>query len=660
MKEIKLMKLTLKNFKGIKDFAIDVNGNDARIYGENGAGKTSIYDAFLWLLFNKNSKNITKFTVKTLTEEGEEINNLEHEVEARFLVDGVELTLKKVHFEDWAKAKNSPEKTFKGNKNKYFIDEVPTPEGQYKKMVDGLINEEVFKLLTSPTYFNEQLKWEKRRSTLLEITGDLSDQDVIAANDKLKELTGVLKGRKIEDHKLVIAAKKKLINDEIKSIPIGIKEIYNLLPKEEIDVPSIEKEIAIVEKKLDANATQINNIKNGSAITAKQQELHWIEIDLKDIQNELEAESIEKGHQVNAKIQEEQSNIANLTRKKEDAEHQLRTCEIDVTGFDDKLIELREKWAIENERVHEHSVDGHCPTCKQSLPIEEVEEAHEKALAAFNLARAKGLENINAYGKSITEDKTQTLEKIEKLKETATSLQSQIDSKNKVVTRLTTEVEALRAAIKDARQDERYTDKVSGKEKIEENIKTLQENAQSAVSDIEKEVTELRTKRTVLNTQIAQRDTAIASKSRIAELEIRQAELAKQFEEVEKELFLIEEFTRSKVELLDEKINSKFELARFKLLHKQVDGSLKDVCETTFNGVPYNTDLNDGAKIRVGLDIIQTLSEHYGFRVPIFIDNAESITGLINTDSQLISLVASEKDKQLRIEKQIVEEDGAA
>lgn len=79
------------------------------------------------------------------------------------------------------------------------------------------------------------------------------------------------------------------------------------------------------------------------------------------------------------------------------------------------------------------------------------------------------------------------------------------------------------------------------------------------------------------------------------------------------------------------------------------------MCETLYEGVPYGSGLNNAAKINVGLDIINTLSEHYGILAPIFVDNAEAVTKFINVDAQLISLVVSEKDKQLRVELDPIE-----
>lgn len=661
MKEIKLMNLRLRNFKGIKEFALEVNGEDVKVFGDNATGKTTLYDAFLWLLFNKDSQNKTKFSLKTLTPEGHEMNNMEHEVEASFLIDGQPLVLRKVHYENWTQKRNAIEKKFDGNKNKYEIDGVPTPEGEYNKIVKALIDEEVFKILTSPTYFNEHFKggkWEKRRELLLEITGDLTDEEVIDANKTLQELTGVLQGRKIEDHKKVIAAKKKKINDEIKSIPTRISEINNMLPEGDVDVSSIEKEIAKIEQQLDEHATQINNIKNGGAIVDLEALSKRLELELREIQNELEAESKEKGFQVQAKIQEEQSNLLNLQRKKVDAAHEINRCKTGIADTESELVNLRNDWTTVNNRSFEgnHNKDT-CPTCEQSLPAEQVRAAHDKALNDFNLKKSRDLEKINADGKTLSEKKVGLNENMEVLIKGVETLDPQIEAKEKSILKLESELNSLRDEIKNARQNDPYLSKIHEVEDVNQQIGSLKENAQIAVLDIEKEVVTLRAKRTELNQQIAQQNHFESSIKRIEELELQQEELAKDFENVEKELFLVEEFTRIKVEMLDEKINNKFKIARFKLTRKLVNGSLDDVCETTYNGVPYGSGLNNAAKINVGLDIIRTLSNHYGFKVPIFIDNAEAVTNLIDMDTQVISLVVSEKDKQLRIEKQPETED---
>lgn len=662
MKEIKLMNLTLKNFKGIKDLAIDFNGQDLKAYGDNGTGKTTLYDAFLWVLFNKDSNNRADFSIKTL-KGGKEINNLDHSVEAQFWVSDpaaqdeeklTAVTLKKVYKEKYTRKRGAPIAEFTGHETNHYIDGVPVKKKEYDEKVSSIVDEDVFKLLTSPTFFNENIKWQDRRKTLLEVCGDIGEEDVLAFNSALNELPVILQGRTIEDHKKVIASRRAEINKELNMIPVRIDEINNSLSNEEIDVPSIEADVAVIEKQLDEHATQINNIKNGSAIIDKQALARQLEIELKEIQQELESESVEKGHKVNAKLQEEQSNVAILKRKKEDNEHKINIFNSDVKGFDARLSALREDWAKVNGREYEHthSADGVCPTCNQNLPAEQIEEARQKAVAAFNLKKSNELEEINNTGKAISEKKVETLEQIEVLQKSNSLLEPQIVEKEKAIVKLTDELEALRNEVRDARQDEKYQVKLAEQTKAKDEIKALQENAQQAVSDIEKEVAELRSKRSELNAVVAKQAQATASKKRIAELEAQQKELATEFEELEKQLHLTEEYTRSKVELLEERINSKFKYARFKLFAEQVNGGLQEVCETTFEGVPYSSGLNNAARINVGIDIINTLTEHYGIRAPIFVDNSEAVTRLADTDSQLISLVVSEQDKQLRIETQ--------
>jgi len=107
---------------------------------------------------------------------------------------------------------------------------------------------------------------------------------------------------------------------------------------------------------------------------------------------------------------------------------------------------------------------------------------------------------------------------------------------------------------------------------------------------------------------------------------------------LEGETFLMEKFIVAKVNLLEDKINSKFALARFKLFEIQINGGITETCVTLFDGVPYGSGLNTGAEINVGLDIVRTLSQHYGVQAPIWIDHAESVTEILDPGSQTIKL----------------------
>src|SRR5699024_4831771 len=229
MKTIKLLNLKLTNFKGIKSFELNANGEDMKVFGENATAKTTVFDSFVWLLFGKDSQNSTQFEIKTLRD-GKPVHKLNHEVEATLLVDGQELTLKKVYKEKWTKKRGSVTESFSGHTTDYYIDGVPSKKKEYEGKISEIVDEEVFKLLTNPAHLNEQLKWQDRRKTLLEIAGDVTDEEVIASNESLAKLTEIIGKRSIDDHKKVVTAKKKEINQELDRIPIRIDEIHRGLP----------------------------------------------------------------------------------------------------------------------------------------------------------------------------------------------------------------------------------------------------------------------------------------------------------------------------------------------------------------------------------------------------------------------------------------------
>lgn len=650
MKNLKLTNLTLKNFKGIKHFELQADGENARIFGDNATGKTTLFDGFVWLLFGKDSNNRADFAIKTL-DHGKEINNLEHEVSASFLFDGRPMSLRKVYKEKWTRKRGAATAEFTGHETDHYIDEVPVKKKEYLETVDSIVQEEVFKLLTNPLYFNEQMKWQDRRKTLLEVCGDVEFEDVLAFNKDLKDLPAILKGRAIDDHRKVIASRRAAINKELESIPVRISEVQKTLPEQPIDVSGLDGKVAEIETKLDENSTLINNIRNGSVITDKQQKLRQIEMDLQQIKRDVESDSLDEVNRLKAKLQEEQSNVTIMQSKKQQTLGSIDLKQNHADALETERKGLLETYHQVNGQEFSHVSDCECPTCGQSLPEEQVQAAREKALADFNLQKSNKLEAIKEKGVKLKETIESIQNEIEKEKISLADVDSDIEKKSRAIAKLQEALTKAESNIQDVTQDERYKLAIQDRTDIEAAIQKLQANAQDAVADIESQQAELRTRRSALNAQLAQQAQVVTAENRIAELEEQQAELAKEFEDLEHQLYLTESFIRSKVELLEEKINSKFKNARFKLFSTQVNGGLQEVCETTFEGVPYSSGLNNAAKINVGIDIINTLTEHFGIRAPIFVDNAEAVTRIADTESQLISLVVSEPDKQLRIEQ---------
>ena len=103
MADIRIVRMMLTNFKGIRSIEVNFNPEVTNISGDNATGKTSMMDAFLWCLFGKDSQNRADFNIKTLDAEGKAFPKLEHEVVVVLSVDGIETVFRRCYKENWVK-----------------------------------------------------------------------------------------------------------------------------------------------------------------------------------------------------------------------------------------------------------------------------------------------------------------------------------------------------------------------------------------------------------------------------------------------------------------------------------------------------------------------------------------------------------------------------
>lgn len=652
MKQIKLERLTARNFKGFRDFALVADGGNVDAFGDNGTGKTTIFDAFMWGLFGKDSTNRTDFEIKELDEVGNvRQHGLDHEVEVVLSLDGRRKVFRRVFAEKWTKKRGSALSEFTGHTTSYFVDGVPVKQGEYTAAVDTVIKEDVFKLLTNPQFFNEQLKWEQRRRILLEVCGDITDEEVIFSNKALEKLPSILSGRSIEDHRKVIAARRADINKELEKIPVRIDEARRSAPNiSELDEELLLEDIQTVRGRIAAKEDEMSRIQSGGEISVKEKQLREIETDMIGIKNELQQETLGCLSRKREEVDLLHREVDQIRRHIDDAQHHIETNRRRAQGCEEEAKRLREEWSKENDQqMPEHHHDTDCPTCGQALPEEQIQEVHDKVLADFNLRKAKRLEQISAQGKEAMEKVAQLQKDVERFTFVLEENQRALVSKQEVLAAEEEGLTALRANMQDPAADSRYQQLQSEAGNLRQEIEGLRSSTVAAAGAVREQLAGLRKELESLEAEKAKIGQARAIDQRIFELEKQEKSLAAEFEQLEQELFLTEEFVRTKVSMLEKKINSKFKYARFKLFDQQINGGLKEVCVTTFRGVPYDAGLNNAARINVGLDIINTLGQHYGFTAPIFVDNAEAVTKLIDTDAQVIRLVVSEADKQLRV-----------
>ena len=648
---MRLNRLTLNNFKGIKSFTLDTRGEDVNIYGDNAVGKTTIFDAFTWLLFGKDSLNRADFEIKTLGPDGEPEHGLEHTVEAILeLEDGSQLALKKVYQEKWTKKRGSATAEFTGHTTDHFVDGVPVQKKEYEARIADIIDEDTFKLLTNPKYFNEHLHWQKRREILLEICGDVSDEEVIQSNKNLSELPGILGGRTLDDHRKVVQARRTEINKELQKIPVRIDEVERGLPDTAgLSKPQLETEAAGLKEAIRSKEQQISRIEEGGEVAEKTKRLREIEAELFKIQNNYQAGQGKKIQEAQKRLYDAKSKRSEITLTIENAEKIIEYNARTISDLKDDIEGKRQQWYECNAEQFAYEQDDTCPTCGQKLPAERLQEAREKALADFNLRKAKRLEEITSEGTRLKarmeELEKETQEKQSKLE----GAQKSLDAINREVEAAASELEQVNQSLNEYMNDPAYQEKLQEKEAVEAAIRELKEGRTQEIIGIRGEIESLREQLRETEAKIANLDRRGQGQKRIEELKAQERELAAEYERLEQELYLTEQFIRSKVQLLEDKINSKFKMARFKLFDVQVNGALAETAETIYNGVPYSS-LNNGAKVQVGLDIIRTLQSHYGLLCPVWIDNRESIVRLPEMDCQIISLIVSERDKKLRIE----------
>ena len=639
---MKIKSLQFRNFKGIKEFDLPLNGESISILGANGTGKTTVKDGITYLLFDKGS-DFKNLDPKTLNPDGSPVHGLEHIVGGCFVLDsGQEVLLKKIFHEVWKKPRGQSKKVFSGNKTDYFIDDVPVKQKDYKLAVAGIANEETFRLLTSPDYFPSIMKWEARRKLLMEVCGDVHDDEVISSNKDLQDLIAILSGRKLDDHKKVVAGKRKKINDQIEHIPARIDEVQRARPDTtKIDIEAENANSARTRGEIEKISAKIAKVESGSVVSGLKAEEEKARTALNKATREFQAE-IDK--QITEATNYHATIFGQVSAKKTevaDVEQTARGHEREIENLEQSItMRLKEQ---KKEEARQYVEPPKCPKCSYQL-----DDGEWETLADFNLDRSQTLERMQDEIDDQTSYKNILTRRIN-------FNNGKLFTFNADLKKLNEKEVAARSAL-DAMKEKRDND-FPGKQKLVTNLAAIITRTNTAKAEgPSEELTKLQVEKIRLEIilEVSQElikmvEDANKAEVRTQELKDEERMLAGKLEELERQLFLMDQFERSKVDMLEEKINSKFKHARFKLFHEQVNEGLRPMCEVTYQGVPYNNGLNNGARILVGLDIIKTLQEHFNFTVSVFIDNAESVHDLPEMDCQVIRLVVDETKKEMEV-----------
>lgn len=634
-KKIVLERMEIHQFKGIQTLTLDFKPGENSLYGANAAGKTTVYDALLWLLFDKDSAGNSKFTVKPIgSTEG-----VTPTVTAYFLVNGQSLKLQKTLREKWEKPRGGASR-FAGDTREYFIDDVPRKETEYKRIIAQYIDETQFKLLTNLYAFARDAHWKDRRALLGEMCQLPSDFEIASGAEQFADLREALQKSLVVDYKTKLIARRKGINAQCNDLPVRIDECEHLIASLQTFPFQQEKEnLRDCQSALQEAQAKLAGFDNGAALSQAKNEKRGLTMDLAEL--EFENQQYRASQKSTADICKDlQREMFWIDSDLQLELNRLEADDKDLQNAQERLQEYRNKWAkIKKENI---VADTTCPTCGQALPKEKIEDIIQKFLA-----------DKQARLQEVTKDAKQICEQIKKLEDAISQQQKTVSSlaeKRRTLQRKIDEIQKSETTdVQDLpdyqERKETFTKKL---EEIETTINRLQTDKQSERAALQCSIGELEARLREAQANISKERQLTDMKNRIAELQREQRVLAVQLDEIDGAIDLCEAFSQYKANLIEDRINSYFQLAKFKMFRQLVNGGMEDCCEITVDGVPYS-DLNTAMKVNVGLDCIGALSKHFGVCVPLFIDNAESVTRLLDTSSQRIRLVVSAEDKELRL-----------
>lgn len=643
---MRLTKLEILNFKGLKSFELNLNG-DVVIRGDNATGKTTVFDSVCWLLFGKDSLDRADFEIKTL-ENGEPIHKVNHEVTGTFTLDeGGTIELQRVYREKYSSPRGG-EVTMTGHTTDYFVDGVPKKEKEYKEIVNSLVDENIFKLITNPLYFNETYSWQNRRKLLLEMCGDISDEDVIASHSDLKALTDILSGHSVDDHRKVVVAKKTAINKELDMLPVRIDEALRGKP----EVTANPEVLRINIDTLNANIENLENdkalLQNGHSIVDKRAELKDVQRKIMaretELQMEYKKQSALKSNEYDAVVAEIRSAESHVSAMKTRVLNSQKESDLMQKKVDDLSVEL--------EKINKESfvmdLDTTCPTCGQALPEDKIQKAMADAEAAFNSKKSKNLEELNTSIELTKKSIATYAETIADLEQSIQKAELSIKSNEAIKSVIADDIGRLTPP--DLNDDSEYADLKAEELMLQMAIDEDNSDHSEEIAELEAKISDNKTERMKLEQELNKYAEIKRIESRVSELEAKQAELSEEKMKLDEASYLMDEFVKAKVNMLEESINARFKLARFKMFNVMLNGNVEECCETTYKGVPYRS-MNNAARINAGLDIINALTSYFKVSAPVFIDNAEAVTDFIPVNSQTIKLIVDEAEPQLVVKE---------
>ena len=649
---MKILSLTLENFRGIKDLTVNFDGKDADVYGANGTGKTTIANAICWLLIDRPATEEADFDPKTTGAHG-----LQHKASIDVeLPDGQRITFAKEFYEKWTRKRGSEAEEFTGNITDYYVDGVKSKKKEYTEALENScgIDLERVKMLMVLGYFADTMKTDEKRRILFEMAGEFTDSNVIAQSEDLRDLERFLtipgnsdKSYAIEQWRKIAAEQRSKLNKDLELLPTRIDEASKNIAENVEDMEALNAELNRLEEKKSSIEEQKRrlNTEDGQQ-EATRAAIAGLEVDLAKQRAAYIEQSASANRELNADIdhmndvkRDVSDKLDNLKRKHQNNIEQLKRMQ-------EQRKALMEEYAEVAARQWDAGAEI-CPTCHQQLPPEQVEELR----AAFNEEKSAEKEDINHRGQECSKDK------IDALTAEIDIQAADITAMENTVKEMEDRIRSLKAIITTPppfEETEECKEITSRMEELRDRQRLGQSAADGTANAYDRDIQTVRDEIASVNMRIAKAKASEDSRKRVGELRQELKQAAEQIENLEYGIHLCEEFVRIKARMVTDSINEHFKFVRFVLFRDQINGGLREICEPTIRNkdgelVEYRS-VNYAAQVNAKLDIVTTLSKHYGVHLPIIMDQGESVSTPLNVDTQLIRLIVSAEDQVIRVE----------
>ena len=642
MTDIRIKRLALENFKCHRNLVLDLNGGDASIYGDNATGKTSVYDALTWLLFGKDShgngeKNIE---IKPLGKDGEvRDHNAITAVEAVLLVNGEEVTLRRTYQEVWSTQRGRGEATYGGNTSEYYVDGVPCKKYAFAEKVDSLVNEDTFRMLTSVSHFADGISWQARREVLFRVANVAGDREIMLGDERFFPLIEGMGKLSLDDYKKKLLSDKRSYVGAKTDIPARISECQKTIEDvEAMDFDAARAKVEALTREKEGYEAELLSIERNTAAEGKRMEIREVQLELAALDNENKAYRASQTAGA-PDVRAMTLALGQMNARYDDIKRKIRSDHAYIDSLNEDIASARSRWIAVNG---ESFTGGNCPTCGQTLPAAQLKAATD----SFEAQKKKRLGEIEQTANANKAAKAAALDRITTAEAEIAELDRLMEKQAKLI--MAAENSAVAVADIEGFAEKRaailqHLDGLNGE------LADIMTDTSAARTKLIGQISEIKQEIASWNVYLGKESLLEYSRGRIEELQEDARRAAEKLDELEAMLFLIDEYSRYKTQFVEDSINGMFRIARFRLFREQANGGVEDRCDVVLDGVPY-ININNGAKINVGIDIINTLSEAYGVTVPLFVDNAESVTHLEKSTNQIIRLVVSETDKELRYE----------